>query len=347
MDLSYIQSVDLQNMWGLLEGIPDQWKEAMQLTENLETTIDPSRITSICFVGMGSSTLGADIIRSYVYETCSHPIQAVRHYEVPGWVDKHTLVIACSYSGNTEETLVALSAARECGAQAIAVTSGGQLLLKAANEGFDYIRVPDGLPARTALGYMFIPLFRLFSQLGFIEEGESVLEETYQLLIDQNMLYSNPSDNEALILAKDLDDSLPIIYSDAVTMGPVNRRWRCQFAENTKTLAYGGNLPEISHNEIVGWERITHLTGRLSVIMLQDADDNKRVSRRMQIVEELIRDQTATLHKLRAKGESKLTRIFSLIQMADWTSFYLALLNGIDPTPTTKIDLLKNKLAET
>jgi glucose/mannose-6-phosphate isomerase len=346
MDSAFIQSIDSQNMWDLLFGFPEQWKEAMDLTEDLELTIDEDRITKICFAGMGGSAIGADLIRAYSYKSCPFPIQVVRHYEIPGWVDKNTLFICCSFSGNTEETLSALGAARRQGAQTVAVTSGGELMLKAAKEDFDYIKIPGGMPPRAALGYSFVPLFRIFQHLGLIEESEEVLDETHQLLIEQKDLLSDVYDNEALSLAESLNDTLPIIYSDATLLEPINLRWRGQFEENAKTLAYGNTLPEMNHNEIVGWEHIAHLTGRLSVIMLLDREDNERVKRRMRVVQELIADQTASFHVLKTRGESRLARMFSLIQLADWTSFYLAMLNEIDPMPIAKIDLLKSKLAE-
>lgn len=346
MDLSLIQSIDSQNMWGFLEKFPDQWKEARALTEDVEFTFDRDRIRTICFVGMGGSAIGADLIRAYCYYSSPYPMQILRHYEIPRWVDENTLVVGCSYSGNTEETLTALDKAREKGAQAIAVTSGGTLMLKAAKEGFDYIKIPGGLPPRAALGYSFMPLFRLCQYLGLTDEDGQALQETYQLLTEQNGLFANPEDNEALSLAEKLNDTLPIIYSDATILEPVNLRWREQFEESAKTLAYGNTLPEMTHNEIVGWERIVHLTGRLSVIMLIDNEDNERVKQRMKIVEELIEDQAASLHIFESRGKSKLARMFSLIQLADWTCFYLAILNKINPTPVAKIDLLKSKLAE-
>lgn len=219
-------------------------------------------------------------------------------------------------------------------------------MLKAAKEGFDYIKIPGGMPPRAALGYSFVPLYRIFQHLGFVDEGDAALEETATFLSEKNTLLSDPEDNEALNLAKDLNDTLPIFYSDAIMMEPVNLRWRGQFAENAKTLAYGNTLPEMNHNEIVGWERIVHLTGRLSVVMLEDKEDNPRVQRRMEIVEELVEDQTASLHRIRTQGNCRLARMFSLIQLADWTSFYLAIINNVDPTPIAKIDLLKSKLAE-
>lgn len=344
MDLKHIQSLDTQDMWRNLINFPEQWGRATSMTESLDLDIDKSRISKICFAGMGGSAMGAELIRSYSIDRCSYPVQVIRHYEIPAWIDENTLFIACSYSGNTEEVLTALVSARKKGAQTIAVTAGGELMLKAAREQFDYIKIPGSMPTRAALGYSFIPLYRIFQYLGFVEASDDMLVETQQFLSEQNELLSDVEDNEALNLAKELNDTLPIFYSD-VLLQPVNLRWQNQFEENAKTLAYGNILPEMTHNEIVGWERVVHLTGRLSVIMLKDKDDNPRVSRRMEIVEELIEDQTASLHILKTRGNNKLARIFSLIQLADWTSFYLAILTNIDPTPVTKIDLLKSKLA--
>lgn len=346
MDPKHISAVDGQNMWEFLTTFPDQWKEAMEITESLNLTIKKSRIKKIVLAGMGGSAIGADILRGYCYQSCPYPMQVVRHYEIPDWVDDQTLFIACSFSGNTEETLSALAAAQDKGAQTIAVTSGGELMVKAAKQEFDYIKIPGGMPPRAALGYSFVPLYRVFQHLGFIEDRDGELKDTARFLAEQNDLLSDPSDNEALNLAEEINATLPIIYSDATMMEPVNLRWRNQFAENAKTLAYGNTLPEMNHNEIVGWERILHLTGRLSVILLIDKEDNPRVQRRMEIVEELIEDQAASLHVLKTRGQTRLTRMFSLIQLADWTSFYLAMVSRVDPTPITKIELLKSKLAE-
>ncbi|PAU93048.1 bifunctional phosphoglucose/phosphomannose isomerase [Aliifodinibius salipaludis] len=345
MDLEEIKSIDSQNMWELLNTFPEQWKEAVESTKNIDLTIDKERISNICFVGMGGSAIGADLIRSFCYDRCPFPIQVVRHYEIPCWVDENTLFIACSFSGNTEETLTALTSAREKGAQIIAVTAGGELMVKAAKEEFDYIKIPGGMPPRAALGYSFVPLYRIFQQLELVEERDGALKDTARFLSEQNDLLSDPGDNEALNLAEEINDTLPIVYSDATMMEPVNLRWRNQFAENAKTLAYGNTLPEMNHNEIVGWEQIVHLTGRLSVILLIDKEDNPRVQRRMEIVEELVEDQTASLHILKTRGQTRLARMFSLIQLADWTSLYLAVVSNVDPTPIAKIDLLKSKLA--
>lgn len=341
-----IKNIDKENMRELLVNFSEQWEKAIDITNDLSLTVDTSKINKVCLIGMGGSAIGADLIRTYSYSKCELPIQVVRHYNIPAWIDEHTLVITCSYSGNTEETLSALSQAQQKDAQIIAVTSGGELMVEASKNDYDYIKIPGGLPPRAALGYSFIPLYRIFQELGFIDPPEEELADTVRLLDEQGTLLADPDESEAYLLAKKLSETLPVIYSDSTMMEPVNLRWRGQFEENSKTLAYGNALPELNHNEIVGWDKITHLTGRLSVVILSDSDDHAKVKRRMDITEELINDHAADVHTLKSRGEHDLTRMFSLIQVGDWVSYYLALLNEADPTPVAKIDLLKSKLAE-
>jgi len=341
-----IKKTDTENMWGLIESFPDQWKEVCELTEEVSFSVDSEKITNICFAGMGGSAIGADLIRAYSLNSCPHPVQVNRHYNVPDYVNENTLFVACSFSGNTEETLAALDKALTRGAQIIAVTSGGKLKKLAEEHGFDYVKIPGGMPPRAALAYSFVPLFRIFSSLGFLEESDDVLDATHKLLKEGVTNYKDIKSNDALALAKEMDGSLPLIYSDSLMMEPVNLRWRGQIEENAKMLAYGNLIPEMNHNEIVGWEHISHLAGRLTVVMLKDRDDNPRVLKRMEIVKELVMDQALSVIEISTTGESKLERLFSLVQLADWVSIYLALLNDIDPTPIAKIDILKSKLAE-
>jgi len=295
---------------------------------------------------MGGSAIGADLIRAYSLKSCPYPVQVNRHYEIPNYIDENTLFIACSFSGNTEETLTALYSAMAKGAQIIGVTSGGELKKQAIEHEFDYIQIPGGMPPRAALAYSFVPLFRIFQTLEYLDEPDSVLDDTYNLLRDGVSKFNDIDDNDALALARELNESLPIIYSDALLMEPVNLRWRGQIEENSKMLVYGNLIPEMNHNEIVGWEHIAHLAGRLTVVMLKDREDNPRVTKRMEIVKELVMDQALSVIEISTIGNSRLERMFSLVQLADWVSMYLALLNEIDPTPIAKIDILKSKLAE-
>lgn len=346
IDQDKIDRIDKENMRELLVNFSRQWENAIDLTDSLSLNINTDRIENICFAGMGGSAIGADLIRTFSYRECSKPVYVARHYNIPEWIDENTLFITCSYSGNTEETLSAFSQAREKGAQIIAVTSGGELLIRASKNNLDHIKIPGGLPPRAALAYSFIPLYRIFQELGFIETGLQELNDTARFLQEQGKLLADPNESEAFLIANDIANTLPVIYSDSTFMEPVNLRWRGQFEENAKTLAYGNLFPELNHNEIVGWEKITHLTGRLSVIMLRDQKDPEKVKQRMEITEELINSHTASIYTLETRGEHRLTRMFSLIQLGDWVSYYLALLNEADPTPVAKIDLLKSKLAE-
>lgn len=343
---SLISSVDQDGMRDLMLRFPDHWSQIRDETADLSLNFDPDKISNVCFAGMGGSAIGADLIKAYTYDTSPLPIDVIRHYNLPSWVDENTLFVGCSYSGNTEETLSAADQAIEQGARIMVVTSGGQLLLKAQKNDYDYIKIPGGLPPRAALAYSFVPLFRIFQQLGFIDEGEKALDETEELLYDQAEMHSDHKSSDALELAQNIKDTLPIIYADDTLMYPVQLRWRGQFEENAKTLAYGNSFPEMNHNEIVGWDQIAHLTGRLTVIVLRDRMDNHRVKARMNITEDLIQDHAVHFHTLETFGNSRLTRMFSLIQMADWTSLYLALLYEVDPTPVSRIDMLKSKLAE-
>lgn len=343
---SIIEQTDTQQMWDLLVDFPNQWDEAVKTTEELALNIQPGEVNNICIAGMGGSAIGGDLIQAYSADTSPVPVQVVKGYEVPSWVGEGTLMIASSFSGNTEETLEALNRARQKGARPIAITSGGELLLTATRDDFDYFKMPSEIRARAAVGYNFITLFRIFQKLGFVKEGNKALAETEAMLNSQAELLSTIEDNEALMLAEDLNETLPVVYSNNNFMNAVALRWCSQFEENSKILAYRNEFPEMNHTEIVGWEQLAHLTGRLSVIFLLDKEDGARIEKRMRITKELIEDQATTITILRTRGKSRLTRMFSLVQLADWTSFYLAVINGVDPSPVPKIDLFKSKLAE-
>lgn len=173
-----IDAIDHQNMRGLLQQFPKQWKDAVERTETLSLQVDVSRIKNICLAGMGGSAIGADLIRAYSYNSCPYPLQVVRHYHIPEWVNEQTLFIGCSFSGSTEETLSAVSEASRKGAQIIVITSGGELLVKASQNDFDYVTFPGGMPPRAALASSFVPLFRIFQALGWLDETENALQET-------------------------------------------------------------------------------------------------------------------------------------------------------------------------
>ncbi len=345
MTEEHFKKYDTENMRQLMLDFPKQWKEIADATDKLKLNIDKSRIQNICFAGMGGSAIGATIASSYAANNSPYPMQVVRHYDIPNWVGEHTLFITCSYSGNTEETVTALEQAIKSGAQIVCVTSGGRVRELAEKHQFDYIQIPGGLPPRAALGYSFVPLFRIMTVLGILDEGEEVLDETHELLSRKAEQYSDLSGNPAMELAEKLKDTLPIVYSDGTLLEAVNTRWRGQLEENAKVLVYGNVFPEMNHNEIIGWEYTPHLKDKLAVIFLTDRDDNRRVNFRMEVFRELVKEDAKSITILETEGESKLCRIFSLVQLVDWVSLYLAMLNGQNPTRIEYIDSMKAKLA--
>ena len=188
----------------------------------------------------------------------------------------------------------------------------------------------------------------MLSKLGFFRSKKKEIDETISLLKSKSKLYGDPTspENKALRIAETLYGKLPVVYSSADRFDTVNVRWRGQFSENAKTLAYGHVFPELNHNEIVGWEVLGEIMKKIHVVILRDKGDHARVRLRMDITKEIIREFADGITELHSEGEGLLARMFSLLYLGDWVSFYLAILNGVDPTPVKKIDYLKESLGK-
>lgn len=153
-------------------------------------------------------------------------------------------------------------------------------------------------------------------------------------------------ENPAIKLANKLKGKLPIVYSSVDILDVVNLRWRGQLSENAKILAYGNFYPEMNHNELVGWKLNEDILKKIVVIMLEDGEDNERIKLRMEITSGIMKKYANDVIKLKGEGKNKLERIFDLVYLGDWVSYYLAIMNKINPTPVEAIDFLKNKLTE-
>jgi glucose/mannose-6-phosphate isomerase len=211
-----------------------------------------------------------------------------------------------------------------------------------------FISIPGGLPPRTALGYSFFPLLLTLTSLGFARNKAKEIRETLELLESRAALYADPGapDNRALRLAESLQHRLAVCYSSTERFDAVNTRWRGQIAENGKALAFGHVLPEMNHNELVGWKVLGDLMKDIQVFFLRDKDDHPRVGVRMEITAGIIRKYTPHVTEVWSEGTSLLARMFSLISLGDWMSFYLAILHREDPTPVLVIDHLKRELGK-
>jgi glucose/mannose-6-phosphate isomerase len=348
MTREQIEQCDPAGMGRLIAEFPQQVEKAVAIGEAAKVKLAVASIRNIVVTGLGGSAIGGDLLRAYLADVCAVPIVVSRHYFLPEYVDEKTLVIVSSYSGNTEETNASYADAIKRKAKIFCVTSGGAVKATALKKKHPFIEIPGGLPPRSALGYSFFPTLIALSKLGLIPLQKKAIKETIALLKSESALYANIAspENLALRLAGQLRGQLPVVYSAADRFDAVNVRWRGQFSENAKVLAYGHVFPELNHNEIVGWGVLRDLMKQIHVLILRDRGDYKRVQLRMGITRDIVRDLAGTVTEVWSEGDSLLARLFSLIHLGDWVSFYLALENNVDPTPVKKIDFLKNELAK-
>ncbi len=345
-DLEVLQ-VDRSGMLDLLLDLP----EHIQVGERLGQSVDlPSGVDvrAIVVTGMGGSSISGDLLRSYIHAECPVPVLVNRHYSLPAFVGPETLVCAASFSGNTEETLSAFGEARARGARLLAVTSGGQLAPLADEWQIPCVRVPEGLPPRTTVGYLFTPMLVTLARLGLIADQSAPLAEAIEVLRELGAQYRPGIEtfrNLPKALAKDLHGKFPVIYGVQDLSDVIAYRWRTQFNENSKVLASHQAFPELNHNELVGWQG--PLTGALEpwVVLLRDPQELGRIRLQIDITKAFLQERAAGLTEVWSQGDSRLARLFSLLYTGDFTSYYLALLRGVDPKPVEAIDRLKHRLA--
>jgi len=359
-DLSYIKKIDPQGMYDLLLSFPVQVDTAYAIGQRCPLPeVKPSSVKNIVVTGMGGSAIGGDLARSYLAEDLKIPFLICRNYTLPGFVGPDSLVVASSYSGNTEETLEAYQQAKDAGANLLAITTGGELAEKATSDGIPLIKIPPGLPPRAALGYSFVPLLVSLWRMKLAPdrcmeffEGEHILKQG----VEEYRVEVPLSENLAKEMATKLHRKLPIIYSATDHFDAVAVRFKGQLCENSKMLSFFNFFPEFNHNELVGWNKLCDLSAEggsdsvgqphLAVVILRDEDDHHRIRRRMELVKGIVEDLDVPVYELESKGGCLLERMFSLIQLGDFISFYLAILNEVDPTPVKVIDYLKSELAK-
>lgn len=347
MDKKLIKNIDRSNMFDVLKDFHLQVNNALRIANKFKLQrFNTKGIKNIIISGLGGSAIGGDLVRSYTQYEIKIPVTVNRNYTLPKFADSNTLVIISSYSGNTEETLSAYRHAIENKCKVICVTSGGEVRKIAEKNKHNCVIIPSGLQPRCALGYSFFTLLVLFIKLGFIKDRKEEIKNTVKVLEAESKIYTklNPDKNLALKIAIDLKGKLPVVYSSSDIMDVVNLRWRGQFSENAKMLAYGNWYPEMNHNELVGWKFYPDILKKIVVIFLKDLGDNERIKLRMKITSDIMKNYADNIIALESNGKYKLERIFDTIYLGDWISYYLAILNKVDPTPVDVISHLKKEL---
>jgi glucose/mannose-6-phosphate isomerase len=349
-DISEIKKIDQKGMYDLIYQFPEEFERALNIAEATKLPDwKADQIENIVVAGMGGSAIGGDLVRSYLAEKLSIPFFICRNYTLPNFVGESTLVFVSSYSGNTEETLSAYDDAKRRGAKIIAISSDGKVKEEAIQDKIIYVNIPEGFPPRAALGYSFVPILVLLERLGFVQGEKEEIRKTKEFLSSNRSKYRMElgiEKNLAKKIALELHRKLPIIYAGNDHFDAVSTRWKGQICENAKMLAYSNVFPEFNHNELVGWKILSGYRDHLSVVILKDREDHIRIKRRMEIVKGIIEKEGVKVWEIESCGETLLSRMFSLIQLGDFVSFYLAILNREDPTPVKVIDFLKNELAK-
>ncbi len=332
--------LDLSDMISDLRTLPSQIREGFGRVPD----IGVERPSNIVFCGMGGSGIGGRIISSWLSDRLPVPVTVVNGYSLPRFVDEGSLVFTVSYSGNTEETLTLLNQAVERGSRIVGLTSGGKMAEVLARNGHPFFEIPSGMQPRAAVGYTTLPVAGVLQGMGLIDvadEVDATVKHLRKLVND--LVPTSQNGNRAVDLAVDITGHIPFIYSSP-GLGCAAFRWMTQLNENSKVLASWGCIPEMNHNEIVGWHGDPR--GKEMVVVLLRGMENRRESIRFDALKEMLSEGGVRTIEVEAGGEATLTKIYHHIMLADFTSYYLALLRGIDPSPVEAIQRLKSILAQ-
>jgi glucose/mannose-6-phosphate isomerase len=330
-----------------------QFPEALNLAEHLKDAlwrVESARIEprespgGLVVAGMGGSAIGAQLAIAVLGDRASRPMFVTRDYALPAWTTPDTTVLCASYSGETEETLAAFDAAGAVGARRLVCTTGGTLADTARAEDVPVIPLPGGFQPRAAVGYGLVVALEVAALTGVAESMHTEIDVAAARADELAGEWGPgaPESSLAKTLARALQGTIPIITGAGLTT-PIAYRWKTQFNENAKSPAFAGELPEVDHNEIVGWRRTPGL-GRLSAVFLDDCDLHPRVRTRIELTRELIAEGTASSQLVQTVGQTRAERLVSLVLLGDLVSLYVAILDGQDPAEIDVLVALKAAL---
>lgn len=350
LSIACIKEVDKSGMLQVLLDFPQQCEAAYTIAENASLLLEKRDFAKIVFTALGGSAAGGELVKSYLYFDSKLPISVLGEYELPAYIDSSTLVFVLSYSGETEETLAAYASAREKGATIIVISSDGALKEEARRDRITFVELPAGLAPRCALGYLSIIPLCILARLGLAPDIKDSLYQAVKTLEELKTNHLHPrigqKDNIAKYTASKLLNKFIVVYASSIYFDAVRINFRSQLNENAKVLASSHVFPEMNHNEIMGWQNPQKLFKDFVVVMLRDKGIHPRVNKRMDLTLEILRSEGVKTLEIWSRGENALSRIFSLVYMGSFISFYLAILYGIDPTPVDKITYLKKRLTE-
>jgi len=304
-------------------------------------------IQNVLVVGMGGSGIAGDVVREIAGPLMAVPVIVHKGYGVPNFVDESTLVIAVSFSGDTEETVESVTEAALDGARIVTVSHGGRLAELAAEWGVPHLPVADGIPMpRAALGALTVPPLLLLERLGLFPGGRSWVDAaTDQLRRRRDALITEG--NAAQRLAHRLGRSFPLVYGGNGLGALAALRWKTQFNENAKVPAFWNQLPEATHNELAGWGQDGDVTRQVfQLVLLRHDFEHPQVMRRFDLVDEYLDEVVGALHTVTAEGDGMLAQLFDLALFGDFASLYAAAEQDVDPGPIPVLEDVKRRLAD-
>ena len=341
--------IDKANMLDGLARFPEQIKESLTIAEAVQR-FNFLKIDNVVVAGMGGSAISGDIMLSLFRDNLDVPLIVNREYDLPKWVNKDTLVICISYSGNTDETLSSFKMASQKKCNILCISTGGKLQDLAEKRGVPFIKIPAGIQPRAATAYLLFPSIIFLKKIGLLKTAiETDIEETIAVTTDFVTLNKKevPEENNlAKQLAKKIFNTIPQIYGWEIYT-PIAKRWRHQLNENSKIIARSDIVPECNHNDIVGWSGNPDISKQFSCILFRDKhEETIDMTTRLNFMSDLFHNTAGNVIEVSPKGKSQLAKMMYLMCLGDFTSCYLAVLRGINPSPVGIITELKKRLAE-
>ena len=345
-DTGGMRKIDQSNMLEFCTDAANHYRASVENAEKIK--LDYPNPDNVVIAGMGGSAIGGELAKDLTRDLTKIPIEISREYHLPAYAGKKTLAILASYSGDTEETLSSLLDAVKHKCQIYCLSSGGALLKYAEKLSLPYTQVQGGMPPRASLPYMLIPLLTCLEKtgvapkvLGDFSEAKKVLEKVSA----ENSAQKPASENSAKTLALNLYNSAPVVYGFGIYRG-VALRFKQQFNENAKVPSKWETFSELNHNETMGWENPKELAKCYAVIFLRDKSEPTEIRSRIEITKSLMEPNVPKMFEVWAQGKSSLAKMLSTILVGDFTSVYLAMLRGVDPTPVNTVTAMKDKIEQ-
>ncbi|NCN24631.1 bifunctional phosphoglucose/phosphomannose isomerase [Candidatus Berkelbacteria bacterium CG_4_9_14_3_um_filter_39_23] len=343
------KKIDLTQIIQNINELPDQIGVVWEEMKNFILPSHYIQCNKIVLIGMGGSSMGAALAKTLVAQSAKIPLEIVRDYELPGYIDSKTLAIAISYSGETEETLSCALKAQKKDAKIITISSGGALESFAKKHRLPHYKINYGSQPRAALGYSYTAVCAILKKIRLLEINDDQIQKAVTQMKNamKKIAPEVPTvQNQAKQLAERLYGKIPVIIGSGI-MQEVARRYKGQFNENAKTASYFEAIPEMNHNSLVGTEFPESINSKIFVILLGSKFDNQRNNLRIDITAQILTKRRIQYEIIQpTPASNKIAEQLLSIHFGDYTSYYLAMLNGVDPEPVEIIKFLKDSLVK-